>query len=558
MPEYPKAAELRDRTRTRGAAAIPTAPARSGSNRFTWACLSIAILLAAAGCQSMSNSRAGIDDVIGPIERALRRDKAAQQLADGGFAGSEELQELIDIHDRGEFARAAPGFKSLARKYKDQPVEEDALYYYAECLYQMKDYPSAQDAYEQLFKKYQSTRYMEPVTQHLFEIAKYWLNAPKSASDVEMAAYTQGGEAGLRNARIPPPVKFTFVPNFFDKTRPTWDTGGQAVRACKSIWTNDPTGPLADDAIMLAATHSLRIGDYREADLNLDMLRTNYPLSEHTEAAYVLGPYVKLRSYQGPEYDPQQLEQARNLAQSALRLYPNLKQRPMLARQLGEINHQMAERDWRLAQYWMRRGQLKSAAVSCELILQDFPGTQYADKAMELMAKVGPENAAGVLQFADADNPYLRGRRGSGDAGPGRGPSTPTLFARKKAAGENRGKVQMASGEESESSPVRRADGSESMPRESIQRESMPRTGRARLGGGSRASEIADEEDEEFERAARDDPDDFDFDSSPARFAEEPDEIPPPRSRPRIGRARVGGAGVGGDAPFRPSPWRGE
>ncbi|MGV2334992.1 MAG UNVERIFIED_CONTAM: hypothetical protein LVR18_13085 [Planctomycetaceae bacterium] len=71
---------------------------------------------------------------------------------------------------------------------------------------------------------------------------------------------------------------------------------------------NDPTGPLADDALMLTATYYQRHSNYVEADRYYEILRDEYPDSRHLEAAFVLGADVKQMSYQGAYYEGEDLQ----------------------------------------------------------------------------------------------------------------------------------------------------------------------------------------------------------------------------------------------------------
>src|SRR5690606_36655428 len=116
--------------------------------------------------------------------------------------------------------------------------------------------------YDRLMKEYPSTRYLDRSTRRLFTIARTWLHFPEPvrASDVQQVDFENP------QASPPPPPTSTadlphsvpIVPNLWDRTRPVFDTQGRAIQALKSIWLNDPTGPLAADALMLAASHYLR------------------------------------------------------------------------------------------------------------------------------------------------------------------------------------------------------------------------------------------------------------------------------------------------------------
>lgn len=361
--------------------------------------LAIGCLLA-AGCESaLLNQKLDASNIFGPIGRKaraqvemVRRDPSAP------LEGSEEQAAAQKLFDAKEYKKAAAAFKAVAKKYKDKPIEEDAMFMEAESYFAMKHYPDAQDAYDDLFKKHPASRYVEKATERMFFIAQYWLNSPKPASQVELAAFKSenGGDRlnDLPDAQVP--YVFPLTPNLFDRTRPLFDTQGNAMKALKSVWINDPSGPLADDALMLAATHHLRKGDFREADSYFGTIRETYADSQHAQAAYILGQHSSYQSYQGTKYDGKQLEEARKLTESTLRLYPDSPQRQKLEGDLKRMTLELARRDWERVQYHLKRREKDSAAVMAEYILRDFPDTPEAKQARDLLIELGPDYAQGL------------------------------------------------------------------------------------------------------------------------------------------------------------------
>ena len=150
----------------------------------------------------------------------------------------------------------------------------------------------------------------------------------------------------------------------------------------------DPRGPLADDAIMMTASHYVRVGNFSEADRFFSMLREEYPNSPHLQTSFVLGSHVKLMSYQGASYDVKQLEDARQLKESTLRLFPNLPEKDRLKDELAEIEEARAQRLWELVELYGRKRKPKAQIVYAEELLQTYPKSSYAPQARELLAKL--------------------------------------------------------------------------------------------------------------------------------------------------------------------------
>lgn len=150
----------------------------------------------------------------------------------------------------------------------------------------------------------------------------------------------------------------------------------------------DPRGPLADDAIMMTASHYVRVGNYQEADRYFSMLREEYPNSPHLQTSFVVGSHVKLMSYQGAGYDEKQLEDARQLKASTLRLFPNLPEKERLKDELAKIEEARAQRLWELVELYGRKRMPKAQIIYAEELLQTYPKSRYAPDARELLAKL--------------------------------------------------------------------------------------------------------------------------------------------------------------------------
>ena len=78
-----------------------------------------------------------------------------------------------------------------------------------------------------------------------------------------------------------------------------FDTFGYAMQAYERVRMNDPTGPLADPSLMAMGNAYFRHGQYENAAYNYDLLRKEYPNSEHQMLAHLLGFQAKMRVYQG-------------------------------------------------------------------------------------------------------------------------------------------------------------------------------------------------------------------------------------------------------------------
>jgi outer membrane protein assembly factor BamD (BamD/ComL family) len=358
------------------------------------------------------NQMASTDDVQGPMERFM---KSLDWHESDEQKKKKKLHfvnppEAMAAYHRGEELMKEKKYKAaqkvfwneVAEKYKDYPIREDATFLAGECFYFQELYADAEDRYSLVIKEYQSTRHLDDISKRKFEIAQVWLGFPKivTASDVRPVNFDEPSSTPPPAASYKEPSGITYtvpiLPNFTDRRRPWFDTQGRALDTLKSIWLNDPTGPLADDALMLSASYYLRKGDYVEADHLYDLLRKEFPKSRHLENAFVLGAHCKLMTYQGPEYGGTELDEAKKLKEATLRLYPNRPDRKRIEEDLQKIESAKAARLWADVKFWQSKGKPKAIAISCKEVIQKFPNSDYARKAREELAKIKPEDKVDI------------------------------------------------------------------------------------------------------------------------------------------------------------------
>lgn len=335
-------------------------------------------------------------DSISVFKNPLAKRKPRQIVdPDAGYA---EYDLAMAKFEKKEYQAAAKEFKAIAKKFYDYPVEEDAMFMVGESYFADQRYAWAQDEYDGLIKHFPSSRYLEKSTRRLYTIASIWLNGDGSTKTDELVQVSATDvTAPEKVQRKPVPHGFPLTPNFFDKTRPTFDTPGNARKALKSVWLNDPLGPLADDALMMTAVYHIRKGQLRDADHYLEVLRREYPKSEHTETAFVVGSHIKLASYQGPRYDGRDLVDADDLIHSTLNLFPNVEDKEGLQTELVKIRDRGAERNWSRAEYYRHRQKPQSEAIYLVCILKDFPDSAFASQAADRLKELGPKYWTGML-----------------------------------------------------------------------------------------------------------------------------------------------------------------
>ncbi len=290
----------------------------------------------------------------------------------------EAYAEGEQLFQQKDYASAAKKFGDAADRWPDSALEEDAMFMQAESLFFADKYSKACDVYGELMRKYVNTRHLDTCVRRQFAIAHYW--AETDQQDPE----------------------FPITPNVVDKTRPWFDTHGNAIKAFDDVRLNDPRGPLADDAIMATANAFFLRHRWADADYYYKLIRTDYPKSEFQIQAHLLGLQSKMKLYQGPQYDKKPLLEAEELIDQMLVQFPTElgDERERIVRQKGEVRAQLAFADWERAQYY-EQGKYYGAAKSVYRDLaKDYPGTEFARRADERIAALGGEPESPPDRFA--------------------------------------------------------------------------------------------------------------------------------------------------------------
>lgn len=277
--------------------------------------------------------------------------------------------EAEALFRQAKYKDAAAKYAVAYDRWPDSPLEEKALFMAAECYFFADLYPDSDDNYALLIKKYPATEYLDKTISRRFAIARYWEQAH--------AAHPH----------------YAITLNLLRKTEPRFDTYGHALRIYERIRLDDPTGPLADDAIMATANAHFVHGRYDDADYHYSLLRSEYPKSEHQFQAHLLGLRAKLLKYQGPNYEGGPLEDSEQLATQLLAQFPTElgDEKERIVQAQAEIRAQRALREFERGEYYHKGKYYGASKLYYAGIVEKYPETRLADEARTRMEAVKGE-----------------------------------------------------------------------------------------------------------------------------------------------------------------------
>jgi len=275
-----------------------------------------------------------------------------------------------DLFQREKYAEAAKQFKQTVARWPNSGLAQEAMFLQAESYFYHHNYPKAVESYEQILEENPNSKHLDKIVRRQFDIAYYWVKHHQHEPH------------------------WATTPNMFDKTRPFFDTLGRSLKVYENIRLNDPTGPLADDAIMATANSFFLRGRYNDADYHYELVRNEYPQSEHQFEAHILGLQCKLQKYQGPHYDRTPLVEAKRLVkQIKVQFAGKLSEEERDRLELDEaaLQKQLATRDWKRAKLYEENGYNASAKFYYAKVIRKYTGTPIANDSQQAYAALEGE-----------------------------------------------------------------------------------------------------------------------------------------------------------------------
>lgn len=270
-----------------------------------------------------------------------------------------EVKNLARQRDTKAVKKA---LRKLKEDFPDRVGPDLELFIKGELQYWRDDYTKALEKFEKLLKDYPGSDLARPTLEREFDMAEAYLQGRRKSilGIIKFAGYAEGVEIMERIS----------------------DRAG----------LDEPNG-VGLRAGIAVAEHYERRESYIEAYLKWSEIASYwetgaigkqalYRMAENNAAAYNEPPPARR-----PSYDASKLTTAKTYYERFLLLYPEEARGKDIPEKIRQIDEQLAHKQFRIGQYYRRTGKLQAANLYFDMVVQNWPRTEAAAMARQVLAE---------------------------------------------------------------------------------------------------------------------------------------------------------------------------
>lgn len=268
-----------------------------------------------------------------------------------------EVKKLVNT---GESKAAGKAFEAIKRDFPEIAGPDLDVFIKAEMFYCKGQLTRAVRSYDKLLDEYPGSELRQAALDRQFAIASAYLGGKKKIvlGFIRLKGYAEGirimekitNRIGL-DTTMGLKASLAVAQNYEERKQ-----FNEAYYKWWEISIQWETGPIGSDAL-------------------IGMARC-----KHAE-------YNKHPEQQRPFYDASSLRTARSCYRKAMLLYPENTGEIGVAQILKEIDEQLAFKELSIGRYYQRVGDIQSANLYYDMVASDWPGTEAAEMAKEMLAE---------------------------------------------------------------------------------------------------------------------------------------------------------------------------
>ncbi|MFC1632085.1 outer membrane protein assembly factor BamD [Candidatus Omnitrophota bacterium] len=260
-----------------------------------------------------------------------------------------QFEWALNFYQAEDYKKAIDEFKKLINNYPLSKLASEAQFYIADIYENLGNYYQAFENYQMVIDKYPFTERVEEVIEREYRIGNLFYTGQKD--------------------------KLLGMPILPAKPR--------AIEVFTQVVENAPYGEYADIAQFKLGVCYMDLKDYINAALAFKKIIENYPQSALVDDAKYKIAMCAANSSSGPEYNEEDTDNAIKEFNDFVRRYPDSQMEKEARQFIDSLEAQKAEKIFNIAQFYEKRKNSKSASIYYEEILEEYPHSEWAVKALE-------------------------------------------------------------------------------------------------------------------------------------------------------------------------------
>ena len=301
---------------------------------------------------------------VSPITVSAAQSETAETVmltAEGQWQDVENLSpQLVTMQQLIREGKAKKAQKQLSRWIKDNedsPWMDQALFLKAQALFDRSLYYQSFEVYEELLDSFPTSALWESSLRQQIEIAKLFLAGKKRKV-------------------------WGFIPA---------SARTEALEILERVEERWPGSDLAAYALKMQSDYYFNSGRFIEAQGAYQILVDNYNKSRYYEESLLRSAEATQAQYRGPLYDGRCLNDARIRYEQYRVRFPQKAKQLGIEQRIMRIHWQQAEKNYEVADYYQRTHRDMSARYYAEYVKANWAGSEWAQKADVLLAKVSAQ-----------------------------------------------------------------------------------------------------------------------------------------------------------------------
>jgi len=273
---------------------------------------------------------------------------------------AERLDKARTLYGEQRLDQAAKIFRELSNRSRyDDATAEEATFYLGECYYRKQDHVKALDAYRALLNEFRTVRYFNEAIRRQFAIG---------------AAFCLGNIST------------------------TWHGRGYGAKILAEALDHQVFGEYSAQARMLIGNYNFDKRNYDEALIQYELLVSEYSDTPEAVQARYRKALCLYNMVEGNGYDPAEIEEAikefeaaRLAASQQSDARANRERLDDIREKLADLQETGARETFDLARFFLKNGNKKAAATYFYQVIEEAPGTQYAQEARRQLQVIQQE-----------------------------------------------------------------------------------------------------------------------------------------------------------------------